>query len=48
MYLLRMLSLNLMGLVPLGYVSVGVSPLGKDPRPCVFEDETVQAVRGKP
>jgi hypothetical protein len=29
-------------------VSVGMLPLGKDPKPCTFKGKTVQVFRGKP
>ncbi len=48
MHLLRMLCFTMLGLLPLGCVSVGVLPLGNDPKPCTFKDETVQVFRAKP
>jgi hypothetical protein len=48
MDLRRLLCVTVLALLPLGCVSVGMLPLGKEPKPCTFKGGTVQVFRGRP
>jgi hypothetical protein len=47
-YLPCLLCLTVLGLLPLGCVSVGMLPLGKGPKPCTLKGETMQVFRDRP